>query len=132
MTLRSFMSMCLLNTPWKYILLMPIYSIFYLSGESPPSKSVTKKSSICRKYRHKSICIKHPINHFLLVQCYQFQNKTIEQGQLFFKSLGGVSPHSLSYFHFNTITLGKDQESSSGFYSLLCYCIQRKYPIHVT
>ena len=25
---------CLLNTPWKYILLMPI---FYLSGESPPS-----------------------------------------------------------------------------------------------
>ena len=28
---------------------------FYLSGESPPSKSITKKSSICRKYRHKSI-----------------------------------------------------------------------------
>ena len=26
---------CLLNTPWKYILLMPI---FYLSGESPSSK----------------------------------------------------------------------------------------------
>ena len=25
---------CLLNTPWKYILLVPI---FYLSGESPPS-----------------------------------------------------------------------------------------------
>ena len=33
MTSRSLLQ-CLLNTPWKYILLMPI---FYLSGESPPS-----------------------------------------------------------------------------------------------
>ena len=124
MTSRSFMSMCLLNTPWKYILLMPIYSIFYLSGESPPSKSVTKKSSICRKYRHKSICINNTqLTTFYWYSATNSRTKLSNKGSYSSQSLGGVSPHSLSYSHVNTITLGKDQESSSGFYSLLCYCI---------
>ena len=45
---------------------------FYVSGESPPSKSVTKKSSICRKYRHKSICIN--ITQLTAFYCYSAAN----------------------------------------------------------
>ena len=128
MTSRSLLQ-CLLNTPWKYILLMPI---FYLSGESPPStfplqfgqlfmfifvihftkskvitrsvpvlklpekmhyslfkecKSITKNSSICRKYRHKSICINN--TYLSTFYCYSTTNsiKNLSNNQLFFTKL---------------------------------------------
>ena len=98
MTSRSLFQ-CLLNTPWKYILLMPLYFTFLVKVLPPPfhyslgsylylffihfpkSKlmaisvpvlklpeekciipssrhiSVIRKSSICRKYRHKNTWI---------------------------------------------------------------------------
>ena len=125
MTSRSLLQ-CLLNTPCKYILLMPIFNH---SGESPPFtfplqygqlfififvinftksklitrsvpvlklsekmqyslfqeyKSVTKKSSIRRKYRHKSVCINNTqLNTFY---CYSATNSitNFPNKQLFF------------------------------------------------
>ena len=112
MTSRSLLQCLLNNSPWKYILMMPI---FYLSGEGLPSifplqfgqlfkfifvihftksklitrsvpvlkrpekmhyflfqeyKSFTKKSSICRKYSHKGICINN--TQLTTFYCYHF------------------------------------------------------------
>ena len=141
MTSRSLLQ-CLLNTPWKYILLMPL---FYLSGESPPSafplqfgqlfififvihftkskliarsvpvfklpettyypssRTSTKKSSICRKYRHKSICINN--TQLTTFYCYSttnsitnFSNKQLQ----FTKFKRGITPQFIlfPFYHY--------------------------------
>ena len=105
---------CLLNTPWKYILLM---HIFYLSGESPPSMKGNSSlllqhilsysfgsylylffvihfttSKLIAKYKHKSIRINTQLTTFY---CYSATNciTNLSNKQLLFtKFKNGYQP----------------------------------------